>query len=245
MSAYDEVSQALEDFAKTRLKARFVFRSINPQQGVTFGAGGFGVNFGGAGVFVFPLNPQQFEIVRPTLGAVYRTEGGVYEEDWGMGIERFTLRGTFGFRARPAYGSGGIPLVGMDHLLLFQDMITGYYRTAREKKALGEATWEFYDLADMYFFRVRIDAFRMRRVVNEPYLHFYDMQCTVLEDYFSAGGAIPRVALPGGALGPVTPQGILDSVTGALGNLLGAATTAPTEAAGFSGDFGEGFTGIA
>lgn len=212
----DDVRQALEDFGKTRLKARFVFRSINPMQGA---GSPLPMLFGGAGVFVFPLNPQKFEMIRPTLGAVYVTEGGRYEEDWGMGLERFTLSGTFGFTARAAYGSGGIPLLGMDHLFLFQDLITGYYNTARDQKTLGQATWEFYDLADMYFLRVRIDQFRLRRIVNEPYLHFYDLQCSVLEDYFSGGSVIPRISLPIPALG-AGPEGVINAVKSALGGLL-------------------------
>lgn len=217
MSVFDNVKHAIEEFGKLRLKARFVFRSINPLQGGLIP--GVAV-FGGAGFFVFPMNPQSFDIQRPTQGAVYRTEGGRYEEDWGMGIERFALRGTFGFSAKMQLGSGGLPLLGMDQLLLFQDFITGYYNTSRQDKMLGEATWEFYDLADMYFLKVRIDMFRMRRIVNEPYLHFYDLQCTVLEDYFSAGSIIPRLPDPfPNTSGPGLAM-IVPAVLSALGAVL-------------------------
>ena len=213
MSGFSQVNYALEQMGKLRLKARFVFRSVNPTQG------GFPGSPFGAGIFVFPMNPQSFDMQRPTLGSVQRTEGGRHEEDWGLGVERFICRGTFGFSAKPQFGSGGLPLLGMDQLLLFQDMITGYYNTSRQEKALSEAAWEFYDLADMYFLKVRIDSFRMRRIVNEPYLHFYDIQCSVLEDYFSAGSVIPRIPDPF----PATTGGIgslVPAVLGALGGLV-------------------------
>ena len=214
MSVLGDINGALATLGKFRLKGRFVFRSYNPS------GGWLGAVFGGGALFVLPVNPQRFRMERPTRGSIQQTEGGAYEDDFNLGISTGFIRGTFGFQARPQIGSGGLPLLGMDHLNLLQDLITGFYTTARSVKATTGAVWEFYDLADLYFMRVRIDDFAVDRVVNEPMLHFYELRFSVLEDYLSAGAAIPRLPTDMIPAGGGTVGSIISMVKSQLGGLI-------------------------
>lgn len=135
--------------------------------------------------FIFPINPESFTLNLPTRGGVVQTMRSNFENFFGAGIPKGVIRGTFGFMPTPQIGLGGLPLPGQFHYRLLEGIATNFYNEAQAAARDKQATWQFMDLTDAHFFKIRLVHFEYERSTQHQFLHRYTIEFLVLEDYLN------------------------------------------------------------
>ncbi|HXF76360.1 MAG TPA: hypothetical protein VNN13_09735, partial [Methylomirabilota bacterium] len=168
--------------------------------------------------FVLPLNPEVYTLQLPTRGSVTATVNGNFEHFFGAGIGRAVIRGTFGFMPRPQLGLAGVPLPGQLQLKYLETVFNAFYREHQQLIAKNQAAWDFMDLADQHFLKVRIVDFQYERSTAHQFLHRYSIQMHILRDYLAekVQEALPEDSVMSKL---TSPAAALAGIVGAAGNL--------------------------
>lgn len=179
----------------------FIFRTVGTRLSMTY---------------VFPLNPESFSLDYPTKGGVIQTMNGNFENWYGMGVPKGNLRGTFGFDLRPQYGLLGVSLPGQLQFKLLETIFSAFYREFQEVVQQNNASWEFYDVTDVHALRIRITNFQYERATSHQFLHRYNIQFVVLEDFLNPDKIIPQNSFLSQLSSPKLIVGAFDAITGNL-----------------------------
>jgi len=203
----------------------FVFRTT----GSTFSA-----------FYIFPVNPESFQLTIPTRGGVVQTLRSNFENWFGAGVPKGNIRGTFGFKATPQWGLAGVPLPGQLQYRLLEGMATNFYNQAQASVRDRGSAWIFMDVSDMHFFKIRITQFQYERSIQHQFLYKYNIEFLVLEDFLNNPSVlldslikdlgspleIFNRILDGFGNFPAMPEslikGIEDKAAGLYGSLMGA-----------------------
>lgn len=192
----------LAKFLRNAQDLPFIFRTT----GVTFST-----------FFVFPINPELFTLTLPTRGGVIQTMNSNFENWFGAGIPKGTLRGTFGFMPTSQFGLGGIPLPGQLHHRLLEGIATNFYNEAQQAVRDNQATWQFMDLTDAHFLKIRLIHFQYERATQHQFLHRYTIEFVVLEDYLNH----PKVFIDSLLNDLSSPVRIFNRIISGFGNFPG------------------------
>jgi len=171
--------------------------------------------------FLFPINPQSYTLNIPTRGNIVQTFAGNFENFFGQGIAKGKLTGTFGFEPRPQIGLAGLPLPGQLQYKYLETLVSVYYNEIQKTVRDNDAQWQFFNLTDLQFFRIRLKEFSYQRSTQHQFLHHYDIQFEVIEDMLNIPRLIPEDTF--------LSQLSLDKITKQLFNGLG---TIPDNAVG-------------
>jgi hypothetical protein len=196
-------------------------QDLQDAQSLPFGflaRSGLGIPYG---LWVFPINPEDYTINYPTKGNITQTVGGNYEDYFGMGVPQGNIRGTFGFQARIVNGGLGYNptdfLPGQAQFKVLETLFKTFYNFTQEIARQQDITMDFFSLSDGHYFKVRILNFQFDRSIRHQFLYRYDIRFAVLRDYFQAAIA----SIIGTGLSSVLPSDPASSVALSLRTVAG------------------------
>jgi hypothetical protein len=141
------------------------------------------------GVFPFPIAPQRFTVTLPSRGAIHQTLDSNFLDEFSgerSVLATCTLRGTFGYKVGPFYGS-----LTTKALEVLYETFNGL---ARETKAKLDARWEFLALSRLYYWRVWVQRVHIAIQSQDPLLYFYEITMVRLEDMLSPVGLAKKAS---------------------------------------------------
>lgn len=139
------------------------------------------------------LPPQELTKEHPARSTVQQTPHGYWVDDFGMGLPRWSLRGTMGFHAKPGFGVVGptSTLDGYSGFHAFSDLIEEYFTENRRRAAnaatgqglVGLLRLEFIDTYDDDVWTIQPEGLptKQRSISHNPTIR-YDFKFTGLED---------------------------------------------------------------
>lgn len=140
--------------------------------------------------FVFPVNPEEFNIDRQERVQVVQTLGDPFVDDFGIGLSTLNIRGTTGWRTRPgAYGLDGKATFDA----LNKKIIGRYHELRLEKQKAGLdpdlIKMVVVNTVDELVYRVVPVTFKLMRNRNRPLLYQLDLSFRIVEDLNNLGSS--------------------------------------------------------
>jgi hypothetical protein len=149
---------------------------------------------GGGGGYIFPIRPEQFQLVEPARQSVTQTIGGAYQDHFGPGVPQITLSGHTGWRKLGGDGDG------YEMFTKLRQVHRDYNRMCGEGDPASVTLMLSVNVPQGYgVFRVSSDNFRSLKSVQSPLLFRYEIQFTVLEITAAGGGLTSNTQSAGGA----------------------------------------------
>jgi hypothetical protein len=144
--------------------------------------------------YIFPIRPEQFQLVEPARQSVTQTIGGAYQDHFGPGVPQITISGHTGWRKLGGNGDGYAMFTQLRQVHRDYNRMCGEGDPASVTLILSVNVPQGYGI-----FRVSSDNFRSLKSVQSPLLYRYEIQFTVLEIQAAGGGLASSVQSAGGA----------------------------------------------
>lgn len=160
-------------------------------QGGGVSTGGEG---GGDGGYIFPIRPEQFQLVEPARQSVTQTIGGAYQDHFGPGVPQITVSGHTGWRKLGGDGDGYAMFTKLRQVHRDYNKMCGEGDPASVNLTLSVNVPQGYGI-----FRVSSDNFRSLKSTQSPLLYRYEIQFTVLEILAAGGGLASNTQSAGGS----------------------------------------------
>lgn len=137
--------------------------------------------------FYFPIRPEDFQLSKPARNNVVQTLGSAYQEHWGAGVARLSIRGNTGWRQHSIQTPSGNSATSGDGFQAFKALRKihdEYNRRCGEADDPNTVKLELTVAVPAGFgmYRISSDEFKTSRNTQRPLLFQYEMQCTVLKD---------------------------------------------------------------
>lgn len=152
-----------------------------------------GVSLEMTGEMTLLMNPEEINKEHKARTAPVQTPHGSWVDSYGMGLPKWTIRGTMGFNAKPAFGVVGpsSQLDGYSGFHAFSDMIEEYFEENR-RRAIEAATGagvngllrlEFIDTFDDDAWTIEPEGLpTKRRATSHNSIIRYDFSFTGIQD---------------------------------------------------------------
>lgn len=134
------------------------------------------LTIGPSSFFPFKLNPQEYSVMLPSRINATQTKGGVFIDDFGLGIGTISIRGfTLVFDHQEH------SIIALDEFKKLRDEV---YLRFFENRSAGQApTTEmyFYNFTDEDYYQVVPYSFKFDRSSAKPHLYLYDIGLYILK----------------------------------------------------------------
>lgn len=190
--------------------------------------------------FVLPVNPENLRKTQLPRTTVTQTVGGAWEDNFGLGLPKWTLQGTFGYLGTKPGGNAktikGVDAYGWQIFKEIEGAILGLYEmygtysnggttvsTSSRKPEL-----RFYNFSDLDYWAVQVNRFEVSRSIQRRHLYTYTLDMTGLRQLDTASKI--TVVLDTYTPQTVSPGRTLDDSPSVRGGTATAGKTLPDSA---------------
>lgn len=140
--------------------------------------------------FIIPINPENYKTTRPSKISVTHTKGGVFVDNFGIGIAKILMSGTFGFLGSLPGGPGihadGAKKDAWNLLKEFErEVFFEFYAqfgSGSNPTLENKAQLRFFNFTDEEFYEVVINNFTVTRSKERRQLYQYIIEMTAIQD---------------------------------------------------------------
>ena len=138
--------------------------------------------------FIFRNTPDELSISSPSRTGVTQTKGGVWIEDFGMGVRELSMQGTTGYKkVMVGKGKNRIEKDGRQSIRDLQDLYINYNLLRQDQAVAGEdfrgIVMVFHMFSEKFHYVVHPMNFTLKRSKSNPLLYFYAMSFIILGAY--------------------------------------------------------------
>jgi len=143
--------------------------------------------------FILPVNPESYRIQHNARVSVVQTKGGTFTDNFGMGVAKISMQGTFGLLGSLPGGPGqhaeGLrkdawSLLKEAEIEVFFEFYKQFGSDANPDQA-QKAQLRFYNFTDEQAFEVILHPFSVTRSTQRRFLYQYTMEMQVIRDLLS------------------------------------------------------------
>lgn len=134
--------------------------------------------------YVLPINPEEYGLAWTPRATVTQTKAGAWQDNFGMGLPRVTIKGTFGYLGTLPGGGGqsigGVQLCGQELFKELEKTFLDFYARFGGEDPDMLADLRFYAYTDEFYWAVQLDSFHLLRSVQRRHVYTYQIQLTGL-----------------------------------------------------------------
>jgi hypothetical protein len=138
--------------------------------------------------FVLPINPESYKIQHNAKVSVTQTKGGIFVDNFGPGISKISIQGTFGYLGSLPGGGGrhidGSKVDAWTILKEFEaDVFFAFYKefgSDANPTKKDKAQLQFFNFTDEHFYEVILNPFVVTRSIQRRFLFQYSMELTTI-----------------------------------------------------------------